>query len=196
MLDGVVSIAVVLSRDESLCAMHTLEMHNHPDRDLMSLLQARDATLERHHASHIRYLRQQSHFELGTPRSNLWSGHPSLPRLGKGCSLARPSRRHAHHGRTSFHCWIFGAGVLRPASEASFSTVTTNSSSASAGKAAVAHPWIWNQASTWNHENWGAAAFAGTNSNKTEVQSWCHGEFGVKQSKLSVGHSNCQWPWQ
>ena len=41
-LEGAVKVAAVLSREDELCTMNTLDRYNHPDGDIMSLLQAID----------------------------------------------------------------------------------------------------------------------------------------------------------
>ena len=41
-LEGAVKVAAVLSREDELCTMSTLDRYNHPDGDIMSLLQAID----------------------------------------------------------------------------------------------------------------------------------------------------------
>ena len=41
-LEGAVKVAAVLSREDELCTMNTMDRYNHPDGDIMSLLQAID----------------------------------------------------------------------------------------------------------------------------------------------------------
>ena len=41
-LEGAVKVAAVLSREDELCTMNTMDRYNHPDGDIMSLLQTID----------------------------------------------------------------------------------------------------------------------------------------------------------
>ena len=58
-LEGAVKVAAVLSREDELCTMQTLDRHNHPDGDIMSLLQSIDLVegiLKTHAVTDIRDL--------------------------------------------------------------------------------------------------------------------------------------------
>ena len=58
-LEGAVKIAAVLSREDELCTMQTLDRYNHPDGDMMSLLQAIELVegiLQKHGATDLKLL--------------------------------------------------------------------------------------------------------------------------------------------
>ena len=58
-LEGAIKIAAVLSREDELCTVQTLDRHNHPDGDVMSLLQSIELVegiLKTHRGSHVRDL--------------------------------------------------------------------------------------------------------------------------------------------
>ena len=58
-LEGTIKVAAVLSREDELCTMQTMDRYNHPDGDVMSLLQSIELVegiLKTHRVTHVRDL--------------------------------------------------------------------------------------------------------------------------------------------
>ena len=56
-LEGAIKVATVLSREDELCTMQTMDRYNHPDGDIMSLLQSIDLVegiLKTHYVTEVK----------------------------------------------------------------------------------------------------------------------------------------------